>query len=176
MGHALVGLLEDGWNSLVRHDNDAVGVADDEVTGADGDTSEPDRYAELAGDVFAGAADAVVTGEDGEVEGAQLVAVANPAVDDEAEDAALLRGDGEDLAPVPVGGAFDVGDKDVTGRGCDDGPVEGEVVATGPAYGVGRPSDGGADPARANRVQAARVAPWRVARSRLLPVVICGSL
>jgi hypothetical protein len=31
---------------------------------------------------------------------------------------------------MPVGGAFDVGDKDVTGRGCDDGPMEGEVIAT----------------------------------------------
>jgi hypothetical protein len=36
MGRAPVGLLEDGWNSLGRHDNDAVGVADDEVTSADG--------------------------------------------------------------------------------------------------------------------------------------------
>jgi hypothetical protein len=151
MGHAPVGLLEDGWNSLGRHDNNAVDVADDEVAGVDGHTSESDRDAELAGGILASAADAVVTGEDREVEGAQPVTVADPAVDDEPEDAALLRGDSEDLTPVPVGGGVDVGDQDVTWRGRDDGPVKSEVVATEPAHGVGEPGDGGAGPAGADR-------------------------
>jgi hypothetical protein len=67
---APVSFVENHRDSLARDDHDTVGVTDDKVTSADGDTAEPDGDTELAGDALAGTAYAVVPGEHWELAGA----------------------------------------------------------------------------------------------------------
>ena len=84
-------------------------------------TGSPSR----PGVVLAGADDAVVAGEDREAEIAQLVAVADAAVNKQAGDASLLCGHGQHLAPVAVAGAADVDDQHGADGGGYDGVVQG---------------------------------------------------
>jgi hypothetical protein len=72
-----------------------------------------------------------VPGEHREAESGHLHGVANATVDDEAGDAADLRSDGEDLAPVPPVSTVDVGDEHPPCRRFEDRVLESEVVSTG---------------------------------------------
>ena len=100
-----------------QHD-DAVGIADHDVSVAHADPADLDLDLEGAGEELAGAAHGVVAGEDGEAELAHRLPVADAAVDHQAGDAALLRGHREHLAPVPEAGPAEVGDQHRAGRGA----------------------------------------------------------
>jgi hypothetical protein len=90
---------------------------------------------------LAGADDGDVPGEDPEVERGELGHVAHAAVDHEPGQAALLRRDGEHLAPVAVSGALEVGHEDAAGWRPIYRAVQREVVAADALDGEGRVGD-----------------------------------
>ena len=76
-----------------------------------------DRDAESAGVFLAGADHGDVPGGHRKPQRGQLGDVPDTAVDHQSADAALLGGDGQDLAPVPVRRAVQVGDQNAAGLG-----------------------------------------------------------
>ena len=92
--------LDDLGLDLLRDDEHAVDVADDEVAGGDVHAADLDRRAEVVDDrADAGVLRVVAVAEDGEALAEHLHGVAMVPVHDRADGAARLRGRGEDLAP-----------------------------------------------------------------------------
>jgi hypothetical protein len=78
------------------------------------DAADGDRDSEPAGMELGDAGDADAAREDREVQPLECVDVADGTIHHQSEDPARLGGDGEDLAPVPVPGALQVGDVNVS--------------------------------------------------------------
>ena len=76
------------------------------------------------------------------------MAIAYPAIDDEPGDAAVLGGDGEDLAPMTMGAALQIDDQHAARWSLQNGVMQGEVVTCAPADRVSPRGDSGAVPYR----------------------------
>src|SRR5688500_4301124 len=107
----------------------AVGVADEDVSGVDDYAADGDGAVDAACLDLGGLADANTAGEDGDCGGGDFLAVTHGAVDDERCKPAFLRGKGQHVAPGPgLGVALGVDDEDVPFAGFQERNVDEPVV------------------------------------------------